>query len=124
MSNICYCCGTDAQLVNYSQYCQRCYDAWERLQEADARHIFGLSCGGRPRKYASNAERQKAYRERQKTKALRNPLELKIEEIQMAMKEHGNEGFRADADWINTSARLFDELMAARRALRAATKPA
>jgi len=75
----------------------------------------------RPRKYSDNAEKQKAYRQRVKQpKALRNPLELQLEEIQAAINAHHSPGFWADPAWIDQHARLFDQLMAARRALRAA----
>lgn len=75
---------------------------------------------GRPRKHTNNAEKQRAYRQRLKGQALRNPLELKLQEIQEAINKHHSPGFWANPEWINEHARLFDQLMAARRALRAA----
>jgi len=80
---------------------------------------------GRPRKHANNAEKQKAYRQRAKEPALpepalRNSLELQLQTVQAAINEHHSPGFWNDPDWIDKHARLFDQLMAARRALRAA----
>lgn len=69
---------------------------------------------GRPRQHATNAEKQRAYRERAKQpKALRNSLG----EIQAAINAHHSPGFWNDPSWIARSTELFDQLIAARRAL-------
>lgn len=69
---------------------------------------------GRPRRYADNAERQKAYRQR--SKALRN---CSVEEIQSRIDAHNAIYKPCDPVWITQSAQLFDAWQAARRAARA-----
>lgn len=83
------------------------------MHERDAEHIFSrLSSAGRPRQYATNAERQKAYRQRVKEqKALRNSVQT----IQAELKAHNERCNPSDLNWIARSTQLFDELMAARR---------
>jgi len=76
---------------------------------------------GRPRKHTDNAARQKAYRQRAKEpKALRNSPEEQLAGIQAAITAHHSPGFWADPVWIQRHTELFDQLIAARRAVRAA----
>ena len=72
---------------------------------------------GRPRKYATNAEKQKAYRERHKPQALRNSVTALAE-----LKAHNSTPHTVNADWIAKSTILFDQYMAARRAERDADR--
>lgn len=68
---------------------------------------------GRPRQHQTNAERQKAYRQRHSvTKFVED-----IQRVRKAIAAHNP--YQPTAAWIDQSTRLFDEFMAARRALLA-----
>lgn len=69
---------------------------------------------GRPRKHMTNAERQKAYRQRHSV----TKLVQDVQDVRKAIAAHGP--YQPNAAWIDQSARLFDEFMRARRALLAA----
>lgn len=71
---------------------------------------------GRPRQHQSNADRQRAYRQRAKQPSV-TKLVQDIQDVRKAIADHGP--YQPNAAWIDRSARLFDDFMRARRALLA-----